>query len=227
MPECPGCGNSFSRIGGYSNHLQQTQKPACHAVLTQAIGELWTDSEPFDADTESSDSDAPVANHLDFKDHDYDFGNHEDEDDLMYGANDYGEAPAPEQPEEDMDIDEPKSDQDLEDDLYQAWEVRWAAEEAFRKTPIVEVFPLSKAGAPITNIQDTPGYDSYKTCLNDSDNPWDPFLSQLDWELAYWAKRCGPSATAFTALLKIEGVRISVNADRCGLYLCLYSFASV
>jgi len=111
--------------------------------------------------------------------------------------------------------------------LHQAREVRWAAEKAFRKTPVVEVFPSAKAGAPIANAQALPRYNSYKTCLTDPDNPWDPFSSQLDWEVAYWAKHCGPGATAFTELLKINGVSTSVNIDRCAVYLHLYRFANV
>ena len=92
---------------------------------------------------------------------------------------------------------------------------------------MVEVFPLEQAGAPIANIQALPRYDSYKTSLTDPDNPWDPFSSRLDWELAYWAKRCGPSATAFTELLKIDGVSTRINANRRALYLHLYRFASI
>ncbi|KAF8500501.1 hypothetical protein F5888DRAFT_1793628 [Russula emetica] len=181
MPQCPGCGKSFSR--GYYNHLRQTQKPACRAVLAKAFQEILGP----DSDTD----DTEVANHLDFnfegsdgKDDDED----DEEEDLMYGANDYyGEAPTPEQ-------------------LEGAREVRWAAEEAFRKTPVVEAFPSAKAGAPIANIQALPRYNSYRTCLKDPDNPWAPFLSQLDWEVAHWAKVCGLSSTTFTKLLKINGV---------------------
>ncbi|KAF8487819.1 hypothetical protein F5888DRAFT_1796512 [Russula emetica] len=187
MPQCPGCRKSFSR--GYYNHLRQTQKPACRAVLAKAFREILGP----DSDTD----DTEVANHLDFnfegsdgKDDDED----DEEEDLMYGANDYyGEAPAPEQ-------------------LKGAREVRWAAEEAFRKTPVVEAFPSAKAGAPIANIQALPRYDSYRTCLKDPDNPWAPFLSQLDWEVAHWAKVCGLSSTTFTKLLKINGV-----CERLGL----------
>src|ERR1700747_1947067 len=98
MPQCPGCGKSFSR--GYSNHLQQTQKPACRAVLAQAFGELWFELSDTDSDTESSDSDMLVVNHLDSNFEDFDFNSYGDEEDFMYSANDYGEAPVPEQLEE-------------------------------------------------------------------------------------------------------------------------------
>lgn len=41
-----------------------------------------------------------------------------------------------------------------------------------------------------------------------SRNPYSPFTSRIDWELAKWAKLRGPSATSFTELLNIDGVRI-------------------
>jgi hypothetical protein len=39
-----------------------------------------------------------------------------------------------------------------------------------------------------------------------SENPYAPFSSQVDWELAKWAKLRGPSATSFTELLNIGRV---------------------
>ncbi|KAM6491529.1 hypothetical protein JOM56_012921, partial [Amanita muscaria] len=39
-----------------------------------------------------------------------------------------------------------------------------------------------------------------------------PFKSQLDWEVAKWAKLRGPSSTALTEFLAIEGL-----GDRLGL----------
>ena len=37
-------------------------------------------------------------------------------------------------------------------------------------------------------------------------NEWAPFSSRTEWELARWAKFRGPSAGAFSELLKIDGV---------------------
>jgi hypothetical protein len=59
---------------------------------------------------------------LDFED--FNFEGHNDEEDLMYGANDYVEAPVPEQLEGGMDVDEPENDLEEENDLHQAQEVR-------------------------------------------------------------------------------------------------------
>ena len=38
------------------------------------------------------------------------------------------------------------------------------------------------------------------------DNPFHPFASQLDWEIARWANEDGPGQAAFTRLLNIDGV---------------------
>ena len=62
--------------------------------------ELWPDS---------SNSDTLVVNHLDL---DYNFEGHDDKEDLMYGTNNYGEAPVPEQLKGTMNVD--NSDSELE-----------------------------------------------------------------------------------------------------------------
>lgn len=50
------------------------------------------------------------------------------------------------------------------------------------------------------------GYLSYAEQVGSKDNKWAPFLSEVDWKVAQWAKLCGPSATAFSEFLKIPGV---------------------
>jgi len=39
-------------------------------------------------------------------------------------------------------------------------------------------------------------------------NVWAPFASKIDWEIAMWAKLRGPSSTAISELLKVEGVSV-------------------
>jgi hypothetical protein len=41
---------------------------------------------------------------------------------------------------------------------------------------------------------------------NSSTNPWAPFASKMDWEVAKWAKLQGAGSTAFSDLLVIDGV---------------------
>jgi len=73
----------------------------------------------------------------------------------------------------------------------------------------IEQFPGSFAGMPVDTVGSEPGYIRYAGQLGLSDNPWAPFNSKLDWEIARWAKLRGPGSTAVTDLLSINGVRFS------------------
>ena len=72
--------------------------------------------------------------------------------------------------------------------------------------PFVEHFPSAVAGAPIPNMgQSVPGYQALHDNLGQG-RIWYPFQSQRDWEFARWAKNRGPSSTAVTELLAMNGV---------------------
>ncbi|KAK7025769.1 hypothetical protein R3P38DRAFT_3531625 [Favolaschia claudopus] len=94
-----------------------------------------------------------------------------------------------------------------------AREIRQAAEDRFHHKPIVEKFPGGKAGKPISRAQDRESEKAYDSVLKDraSLNPYAPFTSKMDWEVAKWAKLRGAGSTAFSDLLEIEGVRDSLN----------------
>jgi hypothetical protein len=199
MDRCPGCGKSF-QPRGYSNHLQQTKQSECRAVLAQGFR---------DSDLPDSDSDSNSDSDSDFETEEEE--EEEEEEDLLYLDDEYWEGPVPVQTGMEMDIqDEPGlelgDDEQGEHEVHRAREDRRAAEEEFRKAPVVEQFPSAKAGAPIATVRAVPKYETYQTDLRSLDNPWAPFSSQLDWEVARWAKLRGPSSTAFTELLKIDGV---------------------
>lgn len=62
-------------------------------------------------------------------------------------------------------------------------------------------------GAPAPSLTEAPGYAGYRHKFADSEaNFWAPFTSQLDWEVARWAKLRGPGSTALSELLKLDGV---------------------
>jgi hypothetical protein len=65
-------------------------------------------------------------------------------------------------------------------------------------------FPGKDAAAPNTTAS-KPNYNAYRQQLS-SNNRYAPFVSRFDWEIARWAKLRGPSSSAFTELLQIEGV---------------------
>ncbi|KAK7023555.1 hypothetical protein VNI00_016675 [Paramarasmius palmivorus] len=82
---------------------------------------------------------------------------------------------------------------------------RQVIEERLRKDIVVESFPSVLAGAPIHQHRQT-NDSNYTNRISDSErNPYAPFTSKLEWEVARWAKLRGPGSTAITELLQIEG----------------------
>ena len=74
------------------------------------------------------------------------------------------------------------------------------------KDYVVEYFPGDKAGAPLEcTIADQSNFEKYQQQLNNNAE-YAPFVSQIDWEIAQWAKTHGTTSTAVTELLQIDGV---------------------
>ncbi|KAJ6558402.1 hypothetical protein B0H19DRAFT_1376819 [Mycena capillaripes] len=93
-----------------------------------------------------------------------------------------------------------------------AREIRKAAEDRFHHKPIVDKYPGGLAGKPISTTLDQTSEKAYESTIGSTEsNPYAPFTSKMDWELAKWAKLRGAGSTAFTDLLNIEGVRDSLN----------------
>ena len=58
------------------------------------------------------------------------------------------------------------------------------------------------------------GYQRYASSLGDEENEpseWAPFSTRLEWEVARWAKLRGPSSTALSELLQIDGVSMPIS----------------
>ena len=75
--------------------------------------------------------------------------------------------------------------------------------------PKIAQFPDPRAGKPIGSA--SPSHNAYATSLGNPSpaNPYSPFASKIDWEVAQWFKLRGPSSTSIADLLKIDGVRLS------------------
>lgn len=73
-------------------------------------------------------------------------------------------------------------------------------------TPNIVKFPNLRAGEPLRSVDST--NSAYATLLGggSASNPYTPFASKIDWEVAKWAKLQGPSSASLMELLKIEGV---------------------
>ena len=97
----------------------------------------------------------------------------------------------------------------MEDDLidenaHHAFQLCGGAEEPLHKEPVTEKFH-GQAGEVVSRGHS--GQDeAYMQTIGEVDNLFAPFLLKMEWEIARWAKLHGPSSTAFTELVKIEGV---------------------
>ncbi|KAJ7724958.1 hypothetical protein DFH07DRAFT_871823 [Mycena maculata] len=78
---------------------------------------------------------------------------------------------------------------------------------------VIEKYPGHAAGKPISITPSKGSEETYGSSLNNSPeaNPYAPFKSKMDWEIAKWAKLRGSGSTAFTDLLQIDSVRESLD----------------
>jgi hypothetical protein len=75
---------------------------------------------------------------------------------------------------------------------------------------IINQFPFGHPGAPIVHQASTPNRSS------SMNSEWSLFCSQINWEVAWWAKTCGIISSAVGELLAIPGVSsplIQLNAS--------------
>ncbi|KAH9164278.1 hypothetical protein EDB89DRAFT_2116298 [Lactarius sanguifluus] len=81
------------------------------------------------------------------------------------------------------------------------------------RRPKATRYPGGNAGVVHSKANMTEN-QKYETKIGDASqsNPYAPFASSLDWQIAKWAKLRGPSSTAFTEMMAIEGVQ-----ERLGL----------
>ncbi|EDR06040.1 uncharacterized protein LACBIDRAFT_329283 [Laccaria bicolor S238N-H82] len=73
----------------------------------------------------------------------------------------------------------------------------------------MESSQLAQAGQPLTHQESRDNV--YGAALGGGDNPWAPFNSKKDWEIARWAKLRGAGSTAFSELLATDGVHDALN----------------
>lgn len=76
--------------------------------------------------------------------------------------------------------------------------------EKLYSTPVV--YQFGGLAGKVYGTEEICGEKIYQHKVGVSENVYTPFSSKLDWEVAKWAKLRGPSSTAFTELMGIEGV---------------------
>ncbi|KAI0702091.1 hypothetical protein C8Q76DRAFT_802383 [Earliella scabrosa] len=100
---------------------------------------------------------------------------------------------------------EATEDNDLESDDCHRREAQERAGQQLRAKTFVVRFPGPHAGSPINQSRVRSSYEVYEAAVDASGtNPYAPFASRLDWEVAKWAKMRGPGSTALTELLNIQ-----------------------
>ncbi|KAF8889246.1 hypothetical protein BD779DRAFT_1469782 [Infundibulicybe gibba] len=212
MPTCSGCNVTFPTVHGLTTHLQRTVNPQCLALFRRASaylpslddGDSDGDSEPFGMPAMDT---QPVAFAGDF------FGANYTEED--FNMLDEATTVMPLDSDDDSDSDDSCSDDFRHGDNWEPPPPPRSPSPtgAFLQRPTIvtfqDAYPGSLAGAPIPTMSaPKSGYLDYKTQFgtNGGTNIWVPFKSQLDWEVAKWAKLRGPGSTAFTELLKLRGI---------------------
>ncbi|KAG2129636.1 hypothetical protein DEU56DRAFT_973571 [Suillus clintonianus] len=97
---------------------------------------------------------------------------------------------------------------DLEDQLGTAEEDSTEMNSHNRDLHAITIvqYPDARAGHPIPQADICNANAAYATVINDTANPYAPFASRVDWEIARWAKLRGPTSTAFSDLLGISEV---------------------
>ena len=228
---CPACAKNFTQTG-FQSHLRQTKDPYCAALYAEIVGvelrgqeaprSMTNDREPqpFKGDVFGGHND-----NMDDDDigqlHDPESGSMEpeDNDDLEIQAElengwepERPGAQAGSQQTEDLpraadDYDEPTTN------MYGSQANTHIPDSHVRVVVrYSDKYPDHQAGAPMKKKQSADV--NYHTALDDSSNPWAPFSSHMDWEIAKWAKLQGADSTAFSDLLSIEGV-----SNYCGSYV--------
>lgn len=69
-----------------------------------------------------------------------------------------------------------------------------------------DIFFNDFSGAGKVYAENGAAHVAYLTNESHLNNPYYPFISKMEWEIAQWANNEGPTQTAFSNLLKIQGV---------------------
>ncbi|KAJ8496669.1 hypothetical protein ONZ45_g12368 [Pleurotus djamor] len=220
MPIC-GCGKLFASRG-FRQHQQASQDPTCRRAPDVSM----------DPNAEASNSEDIRPDRMHNEDYEIDFDPQGDYfcdyAELFDPDGDTGNiAIHDEDSDSDTDLDgqatlaeetglEPKRQrsEELHDEpVFQdiddtpPMRLRGGAEVELQNKPFVVKFPDQNAGRVYSRtLNGGHTNEAYTTLSGGGENLYHPFASKIDWEVAHWAKTRGPSSTAFTDLMQIEGV---------------------
>lgn len=212
---CTGCGKIFSSSKYRRSHLSQTTNPLCQserqAFLARHLPGYspptspWRSTPPLASSPLQSHTSIQLSPETPFE-HPPDTPRQEPFDfDGGDGFNDDDDDTSNDDSEEDPE--DPSGEHNCDDEhgrFLSAEEVTNLQGEIWGELH-VEAYPGRYAG-----IVHSEGISTMKefdnTLGGPSSNPYSPFNSQTDWELAKWAKLRGPGSTAFTELMGVTGV---------------------
>ncbi|KAI0764455.1 hypothetical protein BC629DRAFT_1541305 [Irpex lacteus] len=115
----------------------------------------------------------------------------------------------------DVDVEEDEEDEaDAEVEMSYGGE---AVEESLRQKIFIESFPGNTAGTPVPGAEVQGAMRPAEVVQGD---PYSPFASQMDWQIARWAKLRGQGSTAMSELLGVPGLQDALHLsykDSCEL----------
>ncbi|KAJ7821262.1 hypothetical protein B0H14DRAFT_2831726 [Mycena olivaceomarginata] len=179
MPKCPGCGSDFIVRDDAEAQAENEFPTGGWHIYWDFFGDDYTEDDFNYISDERTDSNSDSG---------------DDEEDLV--ASDYAAA-ADAQAGDGWEPLRP---------VYDNTEPEEDPEDRFHEAPVIVKYPSNRAGEEISDERSPSAEEQYSNALGKPTNVYAPFASKMDWEVARWAKLRGSGSTAFTDLLKIEGV---------------------
>lgn len=210
------CGSSFKRSGLYQ-HQKRSNDPCCKsstedyefnsASTDGQANEIRTDSDPVKCPSPSIEVDPAgdfFGDYIDYSMEDLGWNNTEDMPEFEETFTREDEQGLEPERHPNSEIINQQGTQPEETSIGVV-RLRGGAEAELRNKPYAIKFTRGRAGA----IYSRDGMDvntAYTNNLGPSNNMFVPFSSKMEWEIAHWAKTRGPSSTAFSELMNIDGV---------------------
>lgn len=218
---CSACGRDDLTVTGLSQHIAKSRDPRCHTLYSQSRSrtnnkanlvddteaELALDEGDYNRIYNEDEFERPASA---ASEHAAD-SDEEDFDEHLLFEPEWEAAPLQPQADEDNDSDllddvfafEDDELEDIQQNTRQDVEARAQGQSGFVRVP----YPDPRAGRSMSHGSVDHGANvAYGAHLANDENPYHPFNSQIEWEVARWAKLRGATSTAFSDLLSIDGV---------------------
>ena len=229
---CSGCNTTFT-LRGYHSHISQTRDSLCRSAFDrlkksyetfQLLEQAANSSDEVVEDLEINNGldvnmelDSAIENRLDLEeDEELDGSDLESElDDIgnMVAESETGwEPPREGAPREDAGGEnEEQTVSDIDSTQNTGNFDRYIIGDGYGVKPAARIlytdkYPSSLAGKALSHEESRDCV--YDVLVGGGDNPWAPFRSKKDWEIARWAKFRGVGSTAFSEILAIDGVSL-------------------